>query len=237
MILYANGCSHTAAAEAVVSAAFAEDDGLNGIDRRPHPLNLAASWCTHLAQHMGRELVFQAESASSNYRILRTTTDWINNNPDLVKQTFMVIQWTTWEREEWLHNGIYYQVNASGIDYVPEELQQQYKNYVINVDYNEKTKEWHQQIWKFHCWLKELNIPHVMYNSWSTFSDLSDRHDWGKHYLDPYNRDLSYNSVLKNNGFEWASSTGYHFRADGHCFWAQYLLQYIVDNKLLESPK
>jgi hypothetical protein len=39
MILYANGCSHTAAAEAVVPDAFAEDDGRAGIDRRPHPLN------------------------------------------------------------------------------------------------------------------------------------------------------------------------------------------------------
>ena len=42
MILYANGCSHTAAAEAVVPNCFAVDDGRNGIDRRPHPANLAA---------------------------------------------------------------------------------------------------------------------------------------------------------------------------------------------------
>jgi hypothetical protein len=75
-------CSHTAAAEAVVQDGFAEDDGRAGIDRRPHPLNLAASWCTHLARDLGRTLVCDAESASSNDRIIRTTREWIANNPD-----------------------------------------------------------------------------------------------------------------------------------------------------------
>jgi len=233
MILYANGCSHTAAAEAVVQDAFAEDDGRNGINRRPHPKNLEASWCTQLSKSLQRDLICQAESGSSNERIIRTTTDWINNNPGLLNKTFMAIQWTTWEREEWLHKGIYYQVNASGIDYVPQELQEKYRHYVTGVDYNQKTQYWHEKIWSFHCWLNQLGIPHVMYNSWSTFSDLSNQYDWNNNYLAPYDRNLSYNSVLKNNNFKWASATGFHFRADGHCFWAQYLLQYIHDNALL----
>ena len=62
MILYANGCSHTAAAEAVVPECFAEDDGRHGIDRRPHPANLAESWCSHLARSLGWELICDAES-------------------------------------------------------------------------------------------------------------------------------------------------------------------------------
>ena len=82
MILYVNGDSHTAAAEAVVPDTFAVDDGKNGIDRRPHPANLAASWCTHLAHDLGMTLHCDAESASSNDRIIRTTRDWIANNPD-----------------------------------------------------------------------------------------------------------------------------------------------------------
>ena len=45
MILYANGDSHTAAAEAVNSYAFAEDDrNLVHLGRLPHPTNLAVSW-------------------------------------------------------------------------------------------------------------------------------------------------------------------------------------------------
>lgn len=233
MILYANGCSHTAAAEAVVPDAFAVDDGKAGIDRRPHPKNLAASWCTVLSQHLDADLICEAESASSNDRILRTTRAWIESNRELLPDTFLAIQWTTWEREEWLWQGQYYQVNASGKDYVPRELRQRYQEYVVSVDYNQKTLEWYEKIWQFHVWLRDQNIRHVMFNGWSTFSDMPDRRDWNQQYIGPYNRDLSYNSVLKNNGFEWATPGHFHFRADGHRFWAQYVLQYIQHNQLL----
>jgi hypothetical protein len=237
MILYANGCSHTAAAEAVVREAFAVDDGKAGINRRPHPLNLAASWCTKLAEKLNAELVCDAESASSNDRILRTTQSWLENNADKLSQTFVVIQWTTWEREEWLHNGVWYQVNASGADWVPPELRQRYKEYVINHDYRAKTQEWHTKIWDLHCQLTNSNIPHLFYNGWSTFSDIQNRHPFGTNYLGPYNRDLSYNSVLINNNFEWVSPNHYHFGANGHCFWAEYLLQYINDNNLIATDE
>lgn len=233
MILYANGCSHTAAAEAVVPDCFAVDDGKAGIDRRPHPVNLAASWCTKLAEKLNAQLVCEAESASSNDRILRTTKAWIDNNPEKLSQTFMVIQWTTWEREEWLHNGVWYQVNASGTDWVPADLHTRYKEYVVNHDYWTKTLEWHEKTWALHNQLTGLGIPHLFYNGWSTFSDIQDRQPFGKNFLGPYDRDLSYNSVLINNNFKWVTPNHYHFGADGHCFWADYLLQYIHTNQIL----
>ena len=150
MILYANGCSHTAAAEAVVPACFAEDDGRNGIDRRPHPTNLAASWCSHVAHKLGAQLVCDAESGGSNPRIIRTTRDWIQRNPHQLHNTLMIIQWTTWERQEWLHQGTWYQVNASGIDWVPAELQDRYKQFVTSIDWQKNTDAAHQAIWDFH---------------------------------------------------------------------------------------
>jgi acyl-CoA thioesterase FadM len=231
MILYANGCSHTAAAEAVVPDAFAVDDGRAGIDRRPHPANLAASWCTHLAGDLGVTLHCDAESASSNDRIIRTTRDWIANNPDKLSNTFMVIQWTTWEREEWLHNGTWYQVNASGVDWVPRELHQRYKQFVIDVDWTAKTQECHEKIWTLHTELKSLNIPHLFYSGHSTFSDVQTQHIWGTSYMYPYNRQGSYNAILQQNGH--VPSKWYHFDAKGHCFWANYVLQYIKQHHLV----
>ena len=233
MILYANGCSHTAAAEAVVPAAFAEDDGRVGIDRRPHPLNLAASWCTKLAKHLNADLVCDAESASSNDRIIRTTREWIANNPERLSNTFMVIQWTTWEREEWLHNGTWYQVNASGADWVPKELQQRYREFVIDIDWTEKTLHAHEQIWALHNQLDNLNIPHLFYSGYSTFSDVQNCHDWGRSYMEPYNRQGSYTAILQQNGH--AHTKWYHFDAKGHCFWANYVLQYIKQNNLVNT--
>jgi len=234
MILYANGCSHTAAAEAVVPDAFAVDDGCAGIDRRPHPLNLAASWCTKLAEQLHAKLVCGAESGSSNDRILRTTQQWLDNQTDL-SDVFVVIQWTTWEREEWLHNGTYYQVNASGTDWIPKDLQLRYKQYVANHDYWAKTQEWYKKIWNLHVELSDKKVTHLFYNGWSTFSDISDKKDFGKSYLGPYSRDLSYNSVLVNNGFEWVTPNSYHFDAKGHCFWAKYVLQYIKQHNLVTT--
>jgi len=234
MILYVNGCSHTAAAEAVVPDSFAVDDGRAGIDRRPHPLNLAASWCTRLAEQLDANLVCDAESASSNDRILRTTQQWLDNQTDL-SDVFVVIQWTTWEREEWLHNDTYYQVNASGVDWVPKDLQLRYKQYVADHNYWTKTQEWYKKIWDLHIELENKKAKHLFYNGWSTFSDIPDKHDFGKSYLGPYSQDLSYNSVLINNGFRWVTPYSYHFDAKGHCFWADYVLQYIKQNNLVNT--
>jgi hypothetical protein len=233
MILYANGCSHTAAAEAVVQDAFAVDDGRAGIDRRPHPLNLAASWCTHLAQDLGQTLYCDAESSSSNDRIERTTREWITNNPDKLHNVFMVIQWSTWEREEWLHNGTYYQVNASGVDWVPRELQDRYRQFVIDVDWTEKTQQAHEKIWALHTELQDLKIPHLFYSGHSTFSDIQKHYNWGVNYLEPYNRSGSYNAILQQNGH--VPTKWYHFDAKGHCFWAKFLLQYIKLNNLVPT--
>ena len=234
MILYANGCSHTAAAEAVVPAAFAVDDGKNGIDRRPHPLNLAASWCTHLARDLGRTLICDAESASSNDRIIRTTREWIANNPDKMSNTFMVIQWSTWEREEWLHNGTWYQVNSSGVDWVPKELQQRYKEFVIGIDNKKKTKHAHEKIWEFHTELQKFGIPHLFYSAYSTFDRWVPTHcDWGTSYLEPYSEHHSYYAILQQNGH--VPTKWYHFDAKGHCFWANYVLQYIKQHNLVNS--
>ena len=123
MILYVNGDSHTAAAEAVNSYAFAEDDGLYyGLGRRPHPDNERVSWGCELANHLRAILHCDAESASSNARIMRTTRAWLQQQ-DSLEDALVVIQWSTWERQEWLYDNTWYQVNASGIDHVPEGLQ------------------------------------------------------------------------------------------------------------------
>jgi hypothetical protein len=237
MILYVNGCSHSAAAEAAVPHSWACDDGeLWQHGEEPHPANLAVSYGRHIADALGAELICQASSGGSNDRIIRTTQAWIKNNPDLLKDTFMILQWTTWEREEWLHNGTWYQVNASGWDIVPPELQDRYKNYIINVDWNAKTLESHQKIWEMHLYLKDLGIRHLSFSAHSTFSDIyENRQNWGLNYIGPYSREKSYNAVLINNGFGYVNPQSYHFGADAHCFWADYLLQYINNNQLLTT--
>lgn len=234
MILYANGCSHTAAAEAVVPDCFAVDDGRHGIDRRPHPVNLAASWCTHVAHDLDMQLVCEAESGGSNARILRTTQNWIDANPHLLSETVIVLQWTTWERQEWLHQGRWYQVNASGSDWVPEELRHRYKQYIIDIDWDQCTQQVHNEIWQLHQTLKSQKIRHLFFNGHSTFDSIQSQYNWGKHYIDPYNADECYYNWLLNHGGTRATSQSYHFDAKSHRLWATHVLQYINDNQILE---
>lgn len=233
MILYANGCSHTAAAEAVVPDVFAVDDGKNGIDRRPHPTNLEASWCSHVARFLSAELICEAESGGSNPRILRTTREWVKNNPDKLADTLIILQWTTWEREEWLHNGLWYQVNASGLDWVPEELRQRYKEYIVGVDWNIKTQQAHQAAWELHQELLDKKIRHLFFSGHSTFSDIQNRFDWGRYYIDPYVQKSSYHNWLIDNGGAYANAQSYHFDAKSHRLWAEHVLQYIHTNQIL----
>lgn len=234
MILYVNGDSHAAAAECVNSHAWACDDSLYwGLGQRPHPDNERASFGCELANQLNAVLVCDAQAGCSNDRIIRTTQDWISQNQSALDDTFVVIQWSTWEREEWLYNSEYYQVGASGVDHVPQELQEKYKHYIIGLDWQTKIKEAHDQIWRFHQELKTQGVRHVMFSGNTDFSQAQNRMDWGPNYIRPYDPDQTYNHVLKNNGFRTVNPDSWHFGPEGHCFWAEYLLQYITDNKLL----
>ena len=241
MILYVNGCSHTAACDANVVHAWAEDDpDYYGWGQVPHPENLKVSWGKKLSEMLGAtEFYCDAQSGGSNPRIIRTTREWIKNNPDKLANTFMVIQWTTWEREEWFYaeSNYWYQVNASGIDMVPPEWQDRYKQYVTEVDWHQKTQQAHQAIWELHCELKAQGIRHLFFSGHSTFSDIRDQKDWEVDYIDPYLRSSSYNAVLENNGFEHTRPFGYHFGKEAHCFWAKHVLQYMIDNQIVSADE
>lgn len=234
MILYVNGNSHAAAAEAVNPHAWACDDGLFwGLGRKPHPDNERVSFGCELANWLQAVLYLDAQAGCSNTRIMRTTREWINRNPDAVKDCFMVIQWTTWEREEWWYQGHDFQVNASGIDDVPQELQEKYRHFVIGTDWQLKTNQAHEEIWGFHTELKQLGIRHVMFNGNNHFGEIIDQKDWGVSYMHPYDANLTYDQVLKHNNFKPVNPNSWHFGPDAHCFWAEYLLQYINNNQLL----
>jgi hypothetical protein len=236
MILYVNGDSHAAAAECVNPHAWACDDGLYwGMGQQPHPDNLRASFGCELANHLGAVLVCDAQSGCSNDRIIRTTRSWIEKNQSVLHDTFLVLQWTTWEREEWLHEGRYYQVGASGTDSVVPDLQERYRHFIIGLDWAEKTRLAHDQIWRFHLELLDQNIRHVMFNGNTDFSQSQNRMNWGNSYIRPYDSAQTYNSVLRNNGFPTINPTSWHFGPAAHCFWAEYLLQYINNNNLIES--
>lgn len=236
MILYVNGDSHTAAAEAVNPHAFAEDDSnLQYLGRLPHPDNLAVSWGRMLSGNVKAVFHCDAESAASNDRIIRTTRAWLEKNKKEWYRTLVIIQWSTWEREEWLCQGTYYQVNGSGIDQVPSDLQEKYKHYVMSIDWQEKTAQAHEKIWQLHQELEQHKIPHLFFNGNNHFGEIgkAQRKNWGNNYLGPYDPNQTYDAVLKNNGHKTVAPGSYHYGRNAHRYWASYLVHQLAINKLL----
>jgi len=234
VILYVNGDSHTAAAEAVNAHAFAEDDPkLYYLGRLPHPENLATSWGKLLSLSLRCGFQCEAESASSNARILRTARAWLGEQKNNLQDILVIIQWSTWEREEWEYNGITYQVNGSGIDQVPPEAQERYRNYIIGLDWQQKTHQAHDEIWQFHQELLAQNIPHVFFNGNNDFSVIKNQKDWGFSYIGPYDPASTFDAQIRTAGFETVAPNSYHFDKDAHAWWFKRILNYLIANKFV----
>jgi hypothetical protein len=234
MILFVNGDSHTAAAEAVVPHAFAEDDSaFFYLGRAPHPENLAVSWGKQLSLALRAGLRCDAESASSNSRIIRTTRDWLAGGGLQHSDQLVVIQWSTWEREEWLYDGIYYQVGASGTDSVPAEAAERYRNYIVGIDWQQKTQDAHQEIWEFHQELTAQNIRHVFFNGNNDFSKIQNQKDWGTNYIGPYDADMTYDACIRSKGIQTVMPGSWHFGPEGHNAFFRFILDYIIKHKFV----
>ena len=234
MMLYVNGDSHTAAAEAVNPHAFAEDDSaLFYLGRAPHPENLAVSWGRLLSHSLRAGFRCDAESASSNTRILRTTREWLDKVGKDHPDPLVIIQWSTWEREEWMHNGTYYQVGSSGIDDVPQELQEKYRNFVIGNDWQLKTEQAHKEIWTFHQQLTKQGIKHIFFNGNNDFGSVAQRKNWGANYIGPYDSAQTYDAVIRSAGIDTVMPNSWHFGRDGHSHFARFILNYIINNKFV----
>jgi hypothetical protein len=214
MILYVNGDSHS-----------------NGTDL----VDTSLGWANLLAKKLNLTLVNDAKSGGSNPRILRTAGNFTtHSNPNNI---FVVIGWTSWEREEWQVGQTYYDVNAGGHDALPENLELKYKTWVTEQNDDEricKSRITHEYIHKLHRHYKEKRIPHLFFNAVMPFQhNLTDTQvtDWHDNFLGPYDNDLSYYWYLKKAGHKHTKFN--HYPETAQVEWADLLYKYIVDKKIL----
>jgi hypothetical protein len=198
------------------------------------------SYGRHIADALGWDFVCDAAAGCSNPSIIRRTADYLETQtPD-----FVIIGWSTWERETWWStNGRSYHVTGSGLDTLPEDLHERYKTWVIesDKDYFRQQKESlnHELIWATHNTLKNRNIPHLFFNCYSQFfythAFNKPKYPWGDSYVDPYNRNTTYYFWLEQQGYKPANPKFYHYGADAHRAWADFLLpkvQKLLTDKL-----
>jgi hypothetical protein len=234
VILYVNGDSHSAGAEAVNAHAFACDDPLYwALGRQPHPDNERVSYGCQLANMMYAVLHCDAESASSNHRIIRTTWEYLDaQSPD-----FVVIGWSTWERKEFYDQAtnLNWQVNAGGVgEDWPTWLKDLYPQYISEIDWPYETHSAHLKIHQFHVDLASRGIRHLFFNTYNHFdeSHTGQKFDWDNCYVDPYNPKGTYYAWCIQNGFKTVRPNSYHFGPDAHAAWAEFLYNQIVHNEL-----
>jgi len=234
MIIYVNGDSHSAGAEAVNSYCFAEDDTKHRtLGRSPHPDNLAVSYGQHIANKLDAELRCDAESASSNSRIVRTTEDYLryHGRPDLI-----VIGWSTWEREEWWDQETmrFWQINAGGVgEDWPDDIKEHYKKWVLDLDYQAGVNKSNRAIHNFHLKLAKLGIPHYFFTCYEPFRN-TEILDFDGCYLAPYDKDYTYYNWCRAQGFQTVTPKSYHFGADAHRAWANFLYPRIIHQCLVK---
>jgi hypothetical protein len=219
-VIYVNGDSHSAGAELISNYCFAADDRRYiAWGSRAHPEAIPHTYGYKIAQTLNQPFFLEAESASSNARILRTSRDFVNNTKDKSK-LFVIIGWTTWDREEWEYQDGYIQITASGTDSVPESMQEEYKEWAINQtpeEFQRKRQLWEEKITQFSKELDDQNIKHLFFQV--------------KEYI----------KYLKEQGYQTVNG-GYHFGIDAHTAWYKYLLpkvqeQYRIKSDLTQPPK
>jgi len=227
LIVYVNGDSHSAGAEAVNTFCFADDDPrYRELGRRPHPDNLAVSYGQILANKFNAELVCDAESGSSNTRILRTTYQYLKNNtPDLV-----VIGWATWEREEVVVDGEVYQFSAYLItDPFPPAVKQRYKEWAVDrLNPQIHCEQAQKEIMALHEYLNSKNIRHIFFNTYSGLTPC-EQLDWHGHYFQPYDHNQSYYKLLSAWNFKPIKENSFHFGPDAHATWADMLYNLLTN--------
>jgi len=219
MILYVNGDSHSAGHDAG-GPEFA--------------------YGRNIADGLGYDYICDAVAGCSNDSIIDRTLKYLESNtPDLI-----VIGWSTWERETWFWNNEPYNFTSSGTDSVHPMLQEFYKEWVIDSvkPYVQRQREQdaHLKIYLFHKLLQAKNIKHLFFNSYSFFFYKKQYNDpkyyWGENdinYLHPYDVKMTYYQWLENKGFKPANPKFFHYGADAHQAWADFLLpkiKSIIDN-------
>jgi hypothetical protein len=174
-----------------------------------------------------QKLLKIAVAGASNSFLIRNIKEYIEHEePDL-----LIVTWQTWEREEWLHEGVYYQINSSDC-HLPKILQKLHKQWVASLPDDIKLlgQKWHDEVWQLHQQLKQKNIKHLFYNEMYPFT-TTNKQIWHHNFINPYDNDSSFFWWLHNRGY--SSDKTYHYNEQGHRAWATRLIDHIREHNIL----
>lgn len=187
-------------------------------------------------------------TGASNVKISRTTEEYLkqckakNEYPDLI-----VIGWSDFDREEWFIDGEYRNCNAinllvpTNFDQPRREHYHRWQGHWVNYIF-QMSKFWNTQIHNFHLELTMLNIPHVFFNAFRSFThyEIALAHngdpklddniyklDWNNRFLKPYDSKFSMVNWAIEEGYPEITPGWFHFGKPAQEQWAEILYQHI----------
>lgn len=168
------------------------------------------------------------KNGASNYWI-QTHVDYFLADPNWSRDTFLLIGWTSWEREEWpwLYNNISV---CGGPDFgVPVAMKARYEQWktTLTRDYMRACLEiWHERIYQVHEALRDSGVPHLFWTTYDNFKDLSDHRDWHGNFYKPYDPDGCMCKWFAANGVQAIHGDPFHYDTQAHQAWGTELATY-----------
>lgn len=193
-----------------------------------------------LCEHYNLELHNLAKGGRGNDRISFTTKAWFEQNG--TQETFAVIGWSSSLRNDYVTNDGWKLNEVPGDNFswrsynfikLPSKFYHKIKNCDLDTT---SAVRWIDQVFSLQTYFKYKNIPYVMYNALPPFIDsknktlktLYDQIDKTKFF----NFNTShYDFILKNGHI--VSDEDPHPSNEGHHIWAEKLIEFINDNKLI----
>ena len=81
--------------------------------------------------------------------------------------------------------------------------------------------------------LEKKKIKHIFFNGNNDFSKIKKQRAWKKSYIAPYDLAMTFDAVVRKQGFETVASNSWHFGRDAHSFFHRFMLNYVIDNNFI----
>lgn len=233
--LYVNGCSHSAGAEI----------SRPGFYRQQYDLD--HSFGGLIAQKYNLVHYNDACPGGSNNLIQTTTVQSILTLLETYhpSEIFVIIGWTGYDRSEvGFGNDLYKFIPNTDIKGWPDRINNSYKSWIMSFDHDVAMNNFLLQYGLVTTFLKYHNIRYYFFNSIIPAFEprVNALHEvLGKkpnhhlikmmredsRFLDPFNGEMTFFHILKQNYDSTKNGRWYHFTEDGHVAWAEFLLNRI----------
>jgi hypothetical protein len=172
------------------------------------------------------------KNGASNYWI-ETHLEYFLADRSSFDRPFLLIGWTSFEREEWpwLYNNISV---CGGPDFgMPEPMKakfNQWKNKLNGDYYRDRAQFWHDCIYQIHLNLQKLDIPHLFWTTYINFKEIANQQDWHGSFFQPYEENGCMSRFLESQGVRSIENDPWHYGPEAHATWAQALYNYSQEN-------